>query len=191
MHVQLFAKMDPTAVACGCMSTHIMGWHPLPFWPPRNLPAHVQVGKFSLTLGVVILSLYFSRAQLLPLALSFECLSENRASVLLHLTNASCPAQGPVYLLPQIPPERHEPQEIFTGSMRDDGLSSAASSGWQGTQRPYLVGVVELSPCLIKGPQGDLCCYSGRICYEEWLKSLHHHYPAVKLLQSERDKLNK
>ena len=60
----------------------------------------MQTGKFSLTLGVVILSLYFSSAQLLPVALSLECLGENKASVLLHLTNTSCPAQGPIYLLP-------------------------------------------------------------------------------------------
>ena len=43
---------------------------PLPFWPPRSPPAHVQSGKFPLTSGVGILSLYFNRAQLLPLALS-------------------------------------------------------------------------------------------------------------------------
>ena len=59
--------------------------------------------KFSLTSGLVLLSLYFSRAQLLPLALSLECLGENKASVLLHLTNASCPVQEPMYLLPRLP----------------------------------------------------------------------------------------
>ena len=58
----IFAKMDPTPEACGCMSTLIMGWHPLSFWPPRSLPAHVQTGKFSLTSGVVILSLQQSSA---------------------------------------------------------------------------------------------------------------------------------
>ena len=31
MHVQLFAEMDSTAEAYGCMSTLIMGWGPLPF----------------------------------------------------------------------------------------------------------------------------------------------------------------
>ena len=80
---------------------HITGWRPLPFWPSRSLPAHVQTGKFSLTSGVVILSLYFSRAQLLPLALSLEHLGENKASIWLHLTDTSCLAQGPFYLLPQ------------------------------------------------------------------------------------------
>ena len=54
----------------------------------------MQTGKLSLTSGEVILSLYFSRAQLLPPALSWERLGENRASVLPHLTNTSCPAQG-------------------------------------------------------------------------------------------------
>ena len=36
---------------------------------------------------------HFSRAQLLSLALSLECLGENKAWILLHLTNTSCPAQ--------------------------------------------------------------------------------------------------
>ena len=35
MHSQLFAKMDPTAQAYGCMSTLIMGWGPLSF-PPQG-----------------------------------------------------------------------------------------------------------------------------------------------------------
>ena len=35
-------------------------------------------------------------------ATSLECVGENKASVLLHLTNTSCPAQGPIYLLPQL-----------------------------------------------------------------------------------------
>ena len=40
--VLLFAKMDPTTEACGNMSTLTMGWCPLPFWPSRSLPTHVQ-----------------------------------------------------------------------------------------------------------------------------------------------------
>ena len=56
--------------------------------------------KVFLTSGAGTLSLYFSRAQLLQLALPLECLGENKASVLLHLTNTSCPAQGPVCLQP-------------------------------------------------------------------------------------------
>ena len=47
-------------------------------------------------------SLYSSRAQLLQLALSLEC-GENKASVFLHLTDTSCPAQGPLYLAPLSP----------------------------------------------------------------------------------------
>ena len=88
------------------------------------------------------------------------------------------PGRG-IYLLPQIPHERCSPQEIFMGKMKDKGLSSIASSGWQGACRLYLVGVTELLPCLIKGPQGDFCCYFGRIGYGEWLESLHHHYPVM------------
>ena len=47
------------------------------------------------------LSLYFSRAQLLPLALSLGCLDEKKASILFHLTNTSCRAQRFICLLPQ------------------------------------------------------------------------------------------
>ena len=96
MHEQLFAKMDS-----GCMSTLVMGWGSLPFQPPRSLSAHVQVGKFSLISGVGTLSLYFSSAQLLPLALSLERLPENEAWLLLHLTNTGCLAQEPIGLLLQ------------------------------------------------------------------------------------------
>ena len=99
IRAQLSAEMDPTAEAY-VLFTLIMGWCPLPLGPPKSLPAQVQTGKFSLTSGVVILSLHFSRAQLPPLALFFECLGENKSSVLLHLTNTSCPAQGPIYLTP-------------------------------------------------------------------------------------------
>ena len=45
MHVQLFAKMDPTAEACVFMSTLIMGCGPHPFWPPGGLPAVLQTRK--------------------------------------------------------------------------------------------------------------------------------------------------
>ena len=94
----------PTVEACGCRSTLIIGWGPflfgpLPLWPSRSLPAHVQTGKFSLTWGVGTLFLYFSRAQLLPLVLSLECLGENKASVLLHLTNTSSLTQRPIKVL--------------------------------------------------------------------------------------------
>ena len=70
------------------------------FLLPSVLPGHytharVQTGKVFLTSGAGTLSLYFSRALLSQLVLSLECLGENKASVLLHLTNTSCPAQGP------------------------------------------------------------------------------------------------
>ena len=89
---QLFSKVDPTTEAYGCMST-LKGWVPLPFQPPRSLPAHVQTGKSFLTSRAGTLSLWFSRAQLLPLALSLELLGKNKSSVLLHLTNTRCLAQ--------------------------------------------------------------------------------------------------
>ena len=67
-----------------------------PFSTPKNIPSHVQAGKSSLTSGVSTLSLCFSRAQLLTLALSLECLVENKGLVLLHLTTTGCPAQRPI-----------------------------------------------------------------------------------------------
>ena len=82
--------------ACSCL---LQGGAPSLFNPQESLLAHVQTRKSSLTSGVGTFSLCFSRTQLLPLALSLECLGENKASVLLHLTNTSCPAQGPIYLL--------------------------------------------------------------------------------------------
>ena len=64
------SKMDPITEGYGCLATLIMGLGPLPIQPPRRPPAHRQTGKTSLTSGVGTLSLSFSRAQLLPLALS-------------------------------------------------------------------------------------------------------------------------
>ena len=66
--------------------------HSRPFGTPWSLPGHVQ--KFSVTLGVVLLSLYFSRAQLLPLALSLECLGEKKASISLLLTKHQLSTPG-------------------------------------------------------------------------------------------------
>ena len=46
------------------------------------------------------------------------------------------------------------PKQSLLGRWRKDkGLSSVASSGRQGACRPYLVGVTELSPCLVKRPR--------------------------------------
>ena len=66
-----------------------------PFLNSKEPSVYVWKGKFSLTSGVGTLSLCFSRAQLLPLALSLKCLGENKAWILLLLTNTSCLAQGP------------------------------------------------------------------------------------------------
>ena len=95
MSVQLSSQMYPSIEVYGCMFTLIMGWSPFPFQPQRRLPEHVQTGKSSLTSGVGTFSLCFSRTQLLPLALSLECLGENKAWIILHLTNTRCPAQRP------------------------------------------------------------------------------------------------
>ena len=98
---------------------------------------------------------------------------------------------GPIYRLLQTPSERCGPQGIFIGRMKGEGPSSVASSGWHWARGPYLTGAVELSPCLVKGPQKGFCCYPSRICVREWLESLHHHHLDMELLQSGRDKLNK
>ena len=98
--VHNFSKVDPTAVMCMDGHTYY-GVGPISFLTPRRLPVHVQTGKSSLTSGVGTLSLYFNKAQLLPLALPLGCLDDNKAWISLHLTNSSCPAQGSIYLLPQ------------------------------------------------------------------------------------------
>ena len=54
----------------------------------------MQIGKSSWTSGVGTLSLYFSRTQLLPLALSLKCLGENKGPVLLHLNKHQVPSSG-------------------------------------------------------------------------------------------------
>ena len=100
MCTQLFAMMNPNAEACGYMSTVIMGCCPFPFWTTRNLPHMCRWGSLPWPQEWEPY-LCFNRAQLLPLALSLECLVENRASILAHLTNTSCPFQGPIYPLLQ------------------------------------------------------------------------------------------
>ena len=93
----LFAP-SPNAEACGCMSTLIMGCCPFPFWTTRSLPHMCRWGSLPWPQeGELFLS--FNRAQLLPLVLSLECLGENKASVLLHLTNTSSLTQRPIKVL--------------------------------------------------------------------------------------------
>ena len=60
-----------------------------PFWTSADRAVSLDF----LTSGVVTLSLCLSRAQLLPLALSLECL--DFTWILLHLMNTRCPAQRP------------------------------------------------------------------------------------------------
>ena len=74
------------------------------------------------------------------------------------------------------PPDRRKPQEIFIGKMKGEGLSSVASLGWHWPHRPYLVGVMELSPYLIKRPQSDFHCYFISICCGEWLEVFKLQY---------------
>ena len=86
-----FPTPDPPIGVCnslirGTPSQRPVGLSPLtiwehshPFGPPWRPPGHVQRGKISVTSGVVLLSLYFSGAQLLPLALSLECLGEKKS----------------------------------------------------------------------------------------------------------------
>ena len=79
MGAQLFAKVDSTAEGCwGYVHTYY-GVAPPPFFDPsRSLPVHVQTGKFLSSSGAVILSLCVSKAQLLPLTLSLECLGKTK-----------------------------------------------------------------------------------------------------------------
>jgi len=98
MCVQLFAKADPIAEAGGFMSALLWGGALSLFDSPKSLPSHVQTQKFSLTSGVVTLSLYFSRAQFLPLALSLEHGWEQSFKCT-PIDDTVCPAQGPIYLL--------------------------------------------------------------------------------------------
>ena len=77
---------------------------PPPFLTPKEVScACVDRGVFlDLRSGHLISLLQKSSA--LPLALSLERLGENKALVLLPVTNTSCPAQGPIYLPPHIHP---------------------------------------------------------------------------------------
>ena len=103
------------------------------------------VREVSLASGVIILSLYFSRAQLLPLALFLECLGENKAAISHCLTNTSCPVQRPICLLPHAYMCRPCPQTPckqlwlpFEGqNARTQGYSSIRMA-WPGKSPPFL-----------------------------------------------------
>lgn len=71
------------------------GAGPPPFMTPKKpLFLCADRGVF-LDLRNGPLSLCFSRTQLLPLALTLECLGEGKACILLYLTNARGLARGP------------------------------------------------------------------------------------------------
>ena len=61
------------------MHVHVYYGLGSPLFSTPKKPVLVQTGKSSLTSGVDTFSLCFSRAQLLPLALSLEGLGENKA----------------------------------------------------------------------------------------------------------------
>ena len=100
-----------------CMHNFLLGWIPLP--KPVDTFPHLLWGEACSLLGPQEAFLHMCRQGSLPwpekwgpylltlAELSFchllcprECLGENKTSILLHLTNTSCPAQGPIYLLP-------------------------------------------------------------------------------------------
>ena len=96
MLAKLFPKMDSTTQTCGGFGNT---------YHRSATPAFctcVAVREVSLISGnFCMLSLYSSKAQLLPLALSWKSLRENKASIVLQLTNTSCPVQGSIYFLHQ------------------------------------------------------------------------------------------
>lgn len=98
---------------------------------------------------------------------SCSCLAEDKTLVLLCLTITSCSAQGPIFSYwahlffspgPIFPPTSTFPWDVDSRNLHwgDEGQRSSLSQHlecWHGTQRPCLIGDMELSPCLIKGPQ--------------------------------------
>ena len=87
---------------------------------------------------------YLGRAQLLLPPAILEYLSTGDELQLLGL--------GPIYLLPQIPLGRREPEEIFIRRKKGGGLSSVASLYWYGARTPYLVGSQSSLPVSLRGP---------------------------------------
>ena len=112
---------------------------PLPFLTSREPFCACVVGEVSLTSRIRNMwsfIFYLGRAQPPP----SSCFYGVSAIMEFLSTREKLFSLGSIYLLPQILPERHEPQEIFIGRRKDKGLSSVASSGCQGACRPYLVG---------------------------------------------------
>ena len=170
--------------------TPIMGWCPLHFWHSRSLPAHVQMGKFSLTSGVVILSLYFNKVQLLPLALSLECLGENKASLLLHLTNTSCPAQGHIYFLPQYlrlgktssppytcPLAQVKSNQLWRSSWDSEWESGERDTEPQGSRRGHACAGRAQRQCSMNNLSTRLCVFHIDLC--KYLNISCHSPPAL------------
>ena len=91
--------MYPSIEACGCIST-LMGWGPFPVQPQRRLPEQCADREVFLDLrsGHLISLLQQSSASATSFVLGGVSGWE-QTSVLLHLTNTSCPSHGPICLL--------------------------------------------------------------------------------------------
>ena len=113
-HIWLVLGLSPR-----CMHNFLLGWIP-PQKPVDTFPLLLW-GEASSLLDPQEAFLHMCRQERLPwpekwapylltlaelsfchLLCPWECLGENKTSILLHLTNTSSPAQGPIYLLPQL-----------------------------------------------------------------------------------------
>ena len=78
MRARHFAKMDSSTEACGSFGITYCGGGTPSFLTPEEPFCACVVREVSLISGMVILSLYSSRAQLLTLTLALECLGEKK-----------------------------------------------------------------------------------------------------------------
>ena len=83
----------------GRLTSLTMRWHPFPFWPPRNLSAHMYVGKLSLTSrmrNMWSFISYLCKAQPPP-----SCCFYGVSAIMQFLyTREKLPSLGPIDLLP-------------------------------------------------------------------------------------------
>ena len=97
-----------------------------PFLTPKEPSCACADREVSLDLRSGHLISLLQQSSALPLALSLECLGENKASVLLHVTNTSCPAQVPIHLV------QDNVQIVCMGESPPYGLQSCRrrKTGW-------------------------------------------------------------
>ena len=100
MPAHRFTKMDSSTEASGRFDSTYYGVAPLPF-DPQGAFLHMcsRGGLLDLKSGHLISLLQQSSGPVINLVL--EVSRENKAPILLRLTNTICPAQGPIHLLPQ------------------------------------------------------------------------------------------